>query len=54
MRRVLGSIIVLTLLVAAGYSQTFRGAINGTVSDPSGAMVSAASVRATKTRSPAP
>jgi uncharacterized membrane protein len=39
MRRVLGSIFVLTLLVAAGYSQTFRGAINGTVSDPSGAMV---------------
>jgi hypothetical protein len=47
MRRVLGSLVVLTLLVAAGYSQTFRGAINGTVSDPSGAMVSAANVRAT-------
>jgi Carboxypeptidase regulatory-like domain/TonB dependent receptor-like, beta-barrel len=47
MRRVLGSIFVLTLLVAVGYSQTFRGAINGTVSDPSGAMVSAANVRAT-------
>jgi Carboxypeptidase regulatory-like domain/TonB dependent receptor-like, beta-barrel len=49
MRRVLGSLIVLTLLVAAGYSQTFRGAINGTVSDPSGAMVSGANVRATNT-----
>src|SRR5215469_4162384 len=47
MRRVLGNLIVLTLLVAAGYSQTFRGAINGTVSDPSGAMVSGANVRAT-------
>src|SRR5579864_5844775 len=47
MRRVLGSIFVLTLLVTAGYSQTFRGAINGTVSDPSGAMVSGANVRAT-------
>src|SRR5579864_5239786 len=47
MRRVLGSIFVFTLLVAAGYSQTFRGAINGTVSDPSGAMVSGASVKAT-------
>ncbi|PYX42360.1 MAG: hypothetical protein DMG83_21080 [Acidobacteria bacterium] len=47
MRRVLGSIFVLTLLVAAGYSQTFRGAINGTVSDPSGAMVSGANVKAT-------
>jgi len=49
MRRVLGSIFVLTLLVAAGYSQTFRGAINGTVNDPSGAMVSGANVRATNT-----
>jgi len=47
MRRVLGSIFVLTLLVAAGYSQTFRGAINGTVNDPSGAMVSGANVKAT-------
>jgi hypothetical protein len=47
MRRVLGSIFVLTLLVAAGYSQTFRGAINGTVNDPSGAMVLGASVKAT-------
>jgi hypothetical protein len=47
MRRVLGSIIVLTLVVAAGYGQTFRGAINGTVSDPSGAMVAGASVKAT-------
>src|ERR1700751_3080786 len=47
MRRVLGSIFVLTLLVAAGYSQTFRGAINGTVNDPTGAMVSGANVRAT-------
>ena len=45
MRRVLGSIFVLTLLVAAGYSQTFRGAINGTVSDPTGAMVSSANAR---------
>jgi len=49
MRRVLGSIFVLTLLVAAWYSQTFRGAINGTVNDPSGAMVSGANVRATNT-----
>src|ERR1700751_1545456 len=47
MRRVRGSLVVLTLLVAAGYSQTFRGAINRTVSDPSGAKVPGANVRAT-------
>src|SRR5579864_1826278 len=49
MRRVLGSIVVLAILVVAGYGQTFRGAINGTVSDPTGAMVAGASVRATNT-----
>ena len=47
MRRLPASVIVLVLLVAAGYAQTFRGAINGTVSDPSGAMVAGADVRAT-------
>ncbi len=47
MRRVLGSAVVVALLAIAGYGQTFRGAINGTVSDPSGAMVAGASVRAT-------
>ncbi len=47
MRRLLGSVIVLAVLAVAGYAQTFRGAINGTVSDPSGAMVSGATVKAT-------
>jgi len=47
MRRLLASIGMVVLLVAAGYSQTFRGAINGTVSDPTGAMVAGASVKAT-------
>jgi Carboxypeptidase regulatory-like domain/TonB dependent receptor len=47
MRRLLASVVVLGILVAAGYGQTFRGAINGTVSDPSGAMVSGATVKAT-------
>src|SRR5262249_49138437 len=47
MRRLLGSVVVLAVLATAGYAQTFRGAINGTVSDPSGAMVSGATVRAT-------
>jgi hypothetical protein len=47
MRRLLGSVVVLAVLVIAGYAQTFRGAINGTVGDPSGAMVAAATVKAT-------
>jgi hypothetical protein len=47
MRRLLVSIGVVVLLVAAGYSQTFRGAINGTVSDPTGAMIAGATVKAT-------
>lgn len=46
MRRLVLGIAVVLLAVAA-YSQTFRGAINGTVVDSSGAMVAGASVRAT-------
>src|SRR5215468_2342872 len=49
MKRVVGSIVLVTLLTVAGYGQTFRGAINGTVSDPTGAMVAGASVKATNT-----
>jgi|HubBroStandDraft_6_1064221.scaffolds.fasta_scaffold29651_2 hypothetical protein len=49
MRRLLGSIVLLALLVAVGSAQTFRGAINGTVTDPTGAMVAGASVKATNT-----
>src|SRR3984957_16349065 len=37
------------LIVSAAYGQTFRGAINGTVTDPSGAAVSGATVVATDT-----
>src|SRR5712671_164836 len=48
-RLVLGSLIVLVLLSLAAYAQTFRGAINGTVTDPSGAVVSGATVKATNT-----
>ena len=47
MRRLLGSIIAVAMLWVAAQGQTFRGAINGTVSDPSGAMVAGASVKAT-------
>ena len=46
MRRLVGALVVLVLVGVAGYAQTFRGAINGTVSDPSGAVVAAAEVKA--------
>ena len=45
MRRfILATVIVLFVAMAAD-SQTFRGAINGTVTDPSGAVVPRAQVR---------
>src|SRR6202789_1094839 len=47
MRGLLSRFIVLVLLGATGYAQTFRGAINGTVTDQSGAVVAGASVKAT-------
>ncbi len=47
MRRWLGGIAVLMVLGVAGYAQTFRGAINGSVTDPSGAVVAGAAVTAT-------
>ena len=40
--------ILLMLVVCAAEAQTFRGAINGTVSDPSGAVVPNAQVKATE------
>src|SRR5208282_2594736 len=48
MRRLLGALVVLLVVGVAGYGQTFRGAINGTVSDPSGAVVAGADVKATE------
>jgi hypothetical protein len=48
MRRLLGALVVLVLVGATGYAQTFRGAINGTVNDPSGAVVAGADVKATE------
>src|SRR5258708_8674589 len=47
-RLVLAILVVLSLAVAVD-AQTFRGAINGTVSDPSGALVPNAAVKATET-----
>ena len=49
MRRILGILVALAVLAVAGNAQTFRGAINGTVTDPSGAVVAGASVKATNT-----
>ena len=40
---------LLTLLSVSSLAQTFRGSINGTVTDTSGAVVSAAKVTATDT-----
>jgi Carboxypeptidase regulatory-like domain/TonB dependent receptor len=46
-RLVLAILVVLSLAVAAN-AQTYRGAINGTVTDPSGAVVPNAQVKATE------
>src|ERR1700719_3947974 len=49
MKRLL-SVLFFTLSFAViANSQTFRGSINGTVTDPSGASVPAATVKATET-----
>ena len=47
MRRMMAAVVVILWLAIAGFSQTFRGAINGTVTDQSGAVVANASVKAT-------
>jgi hypothetical protein len=47
MRRIGAAIVLALVFAVAGYSQTFRGAINGTVTDQSGAVVANASVKAT-------
>lgn len=49
MKRLLGITILLTLFAVTVDAQTFRGAINGTVLDPSGAAVPGATVKATDT-----
>src|SRR5215471_5534806 len=49
MKRSLLALLVLLAVAAAANAQTFRGAINGTVSDPSGAVVPNAKVKATET-----
>src|SRR6266700_5724021 len=46
MKRLVLAILVVLSLAAAADAQTFRGAINGTVSDPYGAVVPNAQVKA--------
>jgi hypothetical protein len=48
MKRIVIAILVVLSLAAGVNAQTFRGAINGTVSDPSGAVVPNAQVKATE------
>ncbi len=45
MLRFLAALTLVVALAFAGYAQTFRGAINGTVVDPSGAVVPGANVK---------
>jgi len=47
MRHLLWSTLTLLLLATSLFSQTFRGAVNGSVTDPAGAVVAGASVKAT-------
>src|SRR3984893_8549889 len=49
MRRLFLAVIVILTLGVAASAQTFRGAINGTVTDPSGGSVPNATVKATET-----
>ena len=49
MRHLLWSTFMLLLAASTLFSQTFRGAINGTVTDASGAVVTGATVKATNT-----
>jgi hypothetical protein len=47
MRHWFGLILATTLVAVSAYGQTFRGSINGSVTDPSGAVVAGANVKAT-------
>src|SRR6267143_1396764 len=49
MKRLVFAILVVLSLAVAANAQTFRGSINGTVTDPSGAVVPNAQVKATET-----
>src|SRR6266513_665919 len=47
MRRLMSTLFLALILAALAGAQTFRGAINGAVTDPSGAFVPGATVKAT-------
>jgi len=47
MRNILATILTVLLVASMGLAQTFRGAINGTVTDPSGAVLTGATVKST-------
>jgi hypothetical protein len=49
MKRLLVAVLLVLFLLIPANAQTFRGAINGTVTDPSGAVVPGAHVKATNT-----
>jgi hypothetical protein len=49
MRRLLFAVFAMLILAVGANAQTFRGAINGTVTDPSGAVVPEAQVHAIDT-----
>src|SRR5258706_2175420 len=49
MRRLFLAVVMILTLGVAANAQTFRGAINGTVTDPSGGSVPNATVKATET-----
>src|SRR5256885_2438874 len=49
MRRMFLGLVMILILGIAANAQTFRGAINGTVTDPSGSSVPNAQVKATET-----
>ena len=48
MKRLVLAFLIVLLLAVAGNAQTFRGTINGTVTDPSGGVVPNATVKATE------
>src|SRR5215475_2815631 len=48
MRRLISTLLMALILAAIADAQTFRGAINGTITDPTGAFVPGATVKATE------
>ncbi len=49
MKQLLAAVLLVLLFVVSANAQTFRGSINGTVTDPSGASVPGATIKATET-----